>query len=147
MVCLNSYKQFLRKSCYFSECYKKKVCVTFCSKYSISNGQIGNKAEGEKPPALCFAQPSVAVVPFSLHLSQFSFFCIFCDIIIKKINYKGKLHKATVMISHRIYSTRFCDKIAVFNKGEIAEYGSFTELMANKSLYFDFFEKQAKYFK
>lgn len=56
-------------------------------------------------------------------------------------------NKTTVMISHRIYSTRFCDKIAVFNKGEIAEYGSFTELMANKSLYFDFFEKQAKYFK
>ncbi len=55
--------------------------------------------------------------------------------------------KTTVLVSHRIYSTRFCDRIAVFEKGEIAEYGSFEELMERKGLYYDFFEKQAEYFK
>ncbi len=55
--------------------------------------------------------------------------------------------KTTVLISHRIYSTRFCDKIAVIEKGEIAEYGSYDELMAQKGLYYDFFQKQADYFK
>lgn len=55
--------------------------------------------------------------------------------------------KTTVLVSHRIYSTRFCDRIAVFDKGEIVEYGSFGELMERKGLYYDFFEKQAEYFK
>lgn len=55
--------------------------------------------------------------------------------------------KTTVLISHRIYSTRFCDKIAVFDKGEIKEYGTFDELMEQKGLYYNFFEQQAEYFK
>ena len=55
--------------------------------------------------------------------------------------------KTTVLISHRIYSTRFCDKIAVFDKGEMKEYGTFDELMALKGLYYDFYEQQAEYFK
>lgn len=55
--------------------------------------------------------------------------------------------KTTILVSHRIYSTRFCDRIAVFNKGEIVEYGSFEELMEKKGQYYDFFEKQAEYFK
>ena len=55
--------------------------------------------------------------------------------------------KLTVYISHRISSTRFCDRIAVFDKGEIVECGTFDELMDKKGLYYDFFEKQAEYFK
>ena len=55
--------------------------------------------------------------------------------------------KLTVYISHRIYSTRFCDKIAVFDKGEIIEYGTFEELLELKGLYYDLFQKQAEYFK
>ena len=55
--------------------------------------------------------------------------------------------KTTVLVSHRIYSTRFCDSIAVFDKGEIVEYGTFDELMEQKGLYYSFFEKQAEYFK
>lgn len=55
--------------------------------------------------------------------------------------------KTSILVSHRIYSTRFCDKIAVFEKGEIAEYGTFDELMAQKGLYYDFFEQQGKYFR
>lgn len=51
--------------------------------------------------------------------------------------------KTTVFISHRIYSTRFCDKIAVFNSGEIVEYGSFDELMKKRGLYYEFFRTQA----
>lgn len=54
--------------------------------------------------------------------------------------------KTTVLISHRIYSTRFCDKIAVFDKGRIVEYGTFDDLIDKKGLYYDFFHKQAEYF-
>lgn len=55
--------------------------------------------------------------------------------------------KTTVFISHRIYSTRFCDKIAVFDNGEIVEYGTFDELLARKGLYYDFFQQQAEKYK
>lgn len=55
--------------------------------------------------------------------------------------------RTTVYISHRIYSTRFCDKIAVFEKGEMKEYGTFEELMEQKGLYYDFYQQQAEYFK
>ena len=55
--------------------------------------------------------------------------------------------KTTILISHRIYSTRFCDKIAVFDKGELKEYGTLNELMDLNGLYRDFYEQQAKYFK
>ena len=55
--------------------------------------------------------------------------------------------KLTIYISHRISSTRFCDKIAVFDKGEIVEFGTFDELMDLKGLYYDFYEKQAEYFR
>lgn len=55
--------------------------------------------------------------------------------------------KTTIFISHRIYSTRFCDKIAVFNSGEIVEYGSFEELLGKKGLYYEFFQTQAENYK
>ena len=55
--------------------------------------------------------------------------------------------KLTVYISHRINSTRFCDKIAVFDQGEIKEYGTFEELMNLKGLYYHFFETQAELYK
>lgn len=55
--------------------------------------------------------------------------------------------KTTVFISHRIYSTRFCDKIAVFDSGEIVEYGTFDELLDKKGLYYEFFQTQAENYK
>lgn len=54
--------------------------------------------------------------------------------------------KLTVYISHRVYSSRFCDKIAVFEKGEIKEYGTYEELMRLQGQYFDLYNKQAEYF-
>lgn len=54
--------------------------------------------------------------------------------------------KLTVYISHRIYSTQFCDKIAVFENGEIKEYGTYEELMQQKGLYYEFYQKQKEYF-
>lgn len=55
-------------------------------------------------------------------------------------------NKTTVFISHRIYSTRFCDKIVFFEKGRVKEYGTFEQLMKQKGLYYAFFQKQAENF-
>lgn len=55
--------------------------------------------------------------------------------------------KTAILISHKIYSTRLCDKIAVLDRGEIREYGSFDELMQKDGLYAKFFRQQAKYYR
>lgn len=54
--------------------------------------------------------------------------------------------KTAIYISHRIASTRFCDRIVVFDKGVISELGTFDELINNQGLYYHLYQKQAQYF-
>lgn len=54
--------------------------------------------------------------------------------------------KAAVYISHRLASTRFCDKVAMFKDGSVIEYGSHEELMAKGGEYAKMFEVQAQYY-
>lgn len=54
--------------------------------------------------------------------------------------------KSAVFISHRLSSTRFCDKIAMFADGRIAEYGTHEELLNKKGEYARMFEVQAQYY-
>lgn len=51
--------------------------------------------------------------------------------------------KTAIIISHRIYSTKYCDNIAVLDNGRIMEYGSFDNLMEKRGLYYNFFKMQA----
>ena len=56
--------------------------------------------------------------------------------------------KTAFYISHRLSSCRFCDKIAVFSEGGIAEYGSHEELVnISGGIYAKMFEAQAQYYK
>lgn len=54
--------------------------------------------------------------------------------------------KTAVYISHRLASTRFCDKIALFDADGLAEYGNHDELMELKGKYYDMFVIQGKYY-
>ena len=54
--------------------------------------------------------------------------------------------KTAVYISHRLASTRFCDKIALFDADGLKEYGSHDELMEQKGKYYDMFVVQGKYY-
>lgn len=54
--------------------------------------------------------------------------------------------KTTIFISHRLSSSRFCDKIAVFAGGEIKEYGSHDELYIKDGMYHELFDMQAKFY-
>ncbi len=56
------------------------------------------------------------------------------------------MNKTSIFISHRLASTRFCDKIAVFQDGNIVEYGDHETLLKQNGLYSDMFEKQAQYY-
>ena len=56
-------------------------------------------------------------------------------------------NKTGIYISHRLSSTRFCDRIAMFKDGRIVEYGTHDELMALKGEYFEIYNSQAQYYK
>ncbi len=56
--------------------------------------------------------------------------------------------KSAFYISHRLSSCQFCDRIAVFSDGHIAEYGTHAELeKIEGGIYAEMFEAQAKYYK
>ena len=52
-------------------------------------------------------------------------------------------NRTVVYISHRMSSTKFSDKIAVFKDGEILEYGTHDELMELNALYCELYSLQA----
>lgn len=54
--------------------------------------------------------------------------------------------KTAVYISHRLASTRFCDKIALFDKEGLKEYGTHEELMEKHGMYYEMFTVQGKYY-
>lgn len=56
-------------------------------------------------------------------------------------------NKTAFYISHRLSSTRFCDRILYLKDGQIAESGTHEELMALKSDYFRMYEMQSYYYK
>ena len=54
--------------------------------------------------------------------------------------------KTAVYISHRLSSSKFCDKIAVFENGCITEYGSHEELLNRSGKYAELFNMQAAFY-
>ncbi|MCH5341392.1 MAG: ABC transporter ATP-binding protein [Acetatifactor sp.] len=55
--------------------------------------------------------------------------------------------KTAIYISHRLSSCRFCDKIAVFDKGEIVQLGTHEELLSDeKGKYHELWHAQAQYY-
>lgn len=55
--------------------------------------------------------------------------------------------KTSIYISHRLSSTRFCDRIVLLENGQIVESGTHTELMEKGGKYADLFEMQSQYYK
>lgn len=55
--------------------------------------------------------------------------------------------RTTLFISHRLASTRFCDKIMLINKGKTEEIGTHQELLDKDGMYCNMYETQGKYYK
>ena len=55
-------------------------------------------------------------------------------------------NKTAIYISHRLSSCAFCDRIAVFDKAELVETGTHSELMSKNGKYADLWNAQAKYY-
>lgn len=54
---------------------------------------------------------------------------------------------STIFISHRLSSTKFCDKIVLLEKGKVREIGTHEELMKQNGEYSKLFNMQAEYYK
>lgn len=55
--------------------------------------------------------------------------------------------RTSVFISHRLASTRFCDRILLIDGGIIAEQGSHESLLAHGGKYAELFEVQSRYYR
>ncbi len=55
--------------------------------------------------------------------------------------------RTTVYISHRLSSTRFCDRVVMFDGGRLIEYGTHDELLKQNGKYAEIFKVQAQYYK
>lgn len=64
------------------------------------------------------------------------------------LNYgKAMENKTSIYISHRLSSTRFCDRILLLDHGEIIEEGTHESLLAGRTRYAELFEMQSRYYK
>ncbi len=54
--------------------------------------------------------------------------------------------RTSLFISHRLSSTRFCDRIFLLEGGRIVEQGSHQELMEKKGVYYQLFQVQSHYY-
>lgn len=56
-------------------------------------------------------------------------------------------NKTSIYISHRLASTKFCDKIILLENGKIVEEGTHEELMLQNGKYAEMYKTQGKYYK
>lgn len=54
--------------------------------------------------------------------------------------------RSAVYISHRLSSTQFCSHVAMFEEGELVEYGTHQELLEKDGAYAKMFHTQAQYY-
>lgn len=85
-------------------------------------------------PIMVLDEPTAALDA----LAEYNLYCNFDKII-------G--NKSAVYISHRLSSTRFCHHIAMFENGEMAEYGTHEELLHKDGAYAEMFRIQSQYYK
>jgi ABC-type multidrug transport system fused ATPase/permease subunit len=55
--------------------------------------------------------------------------------------------KTAVLITHRLSAVQLADKVAVFDDGQIVEYGTHHELYAKGGIYTEMFDKQARFYR
>lgn len=85
-------------------------------------------------PIVILDEPTAALDP----VAEYEIYRQFNDLV------KGK---TAIYISHRLSSCKFCDKIAVFSGGTIAEYGTHDELVHKENgIYAEMFHAQAQYY-
>ena len=92
------------------------------------------KAICKNAPVLILDEPTAALDP----IAENELYLKYNEITSNKISF---------FISHRLSSTRFCDRILFIKDGRIAESGTHEELMALKGSYYRMYQIQSYYYK
>ena len=85
-------------------------------------------------PILLLDEPTAALDPIAEHQIYQDYFQI-------------SKEKLSIFISHRLSSTRFCDRVIYLKDGNITEQGTHEELMTNREDYYGLYEAQAYYYR
>ena len=116
----------------------KIVRAVYPDGVNLSGGQLQKlklaQALYKDAPVLLLDEPTAALDPIAEHQIYQDYFQFSKD-------------KLSVFISHRLSSTRFCDRIIYIKDGDITEVGTHEELMAKQKDYFKLYEAQAYYYK
>lgn len=92
------------------------------------------KAVYKNAPVLILDEPTVALDP----ISENELYLKYNELTEDKISF---------FISHRLSSTRFCDRILFIKDGAVAESGTHEELMAKKGAYYRMYQTQSMYYR
>lgn len=93
------------------------------------------RALAKRSPVIILDEPTAALDPIAEYEIYRQFNSLVGD-------------KTAFYISHRLSSCKFCDHIAVFSEGKIAEYGTHGELVNKENgIYAKMFEAQAEYYR
>lgn len=88
----------------------------------------------KKAPLLILDEPTAALDPIAENELYLNFS-------------EATKEKTSIFISHRLSSTRFCDRIVLLENGNIIEDGTHKELMFAKGRYHELYEMQSKYYR
>ncbi len=104
----------------------------------LSGGEIQQlmlaRALYKNSPILILDEPTAALDPIAE------------DVLYKRYNELSR-GKTSIYISHRLVSTRFCDRIILLGEKAILEEGSHQELLDKKGRYYELYKIQSKYYK
>ena len=92
------------------------------------------KAVYKNAPVLILDEPTAALDP----ISENELYLKYNEMTEDKISF---------FISHRLSSTRFCDRILFIKDGAVAESGTHEELMAKKGAYYRMYQTQSMYYR
>ena len=92
------------------------------------------KAVYKNAPVLILDEPTAALDP----ISENELYLKYNELTEDKISF---------FISHRLSSTRFCDRILFIKDGAVAESGTHEELMAKKGAYYRMYQTQSMYYR
>lgn len=92
------------------------------------------KAIYKNAPVLILDEPTAALDP----ISENELYLKYNELTEDKISF---------FISHRLSSTRFCDRILFIKDGAVAESGTHEELMAKKGAYYRMYQTQSMYYR
>ena len=116
----------------------KIVRSVYSDGVTLSGGQLQKvklaQALYKDAPILLLDEPTAALDPIAEHQIYQDYF-------------KFSKDKMSIFISHRLSSTRFCDRILYIKNGEISEEGTHEELMADQKDYYRLYEAQAHYYR